>query len=61
MYREKPYYTLSGPKKVFLYHDSGKQQWRFALDLGGKKDMFFASEEKLGAKCPGRKNIIFDF
>ena len=37
---------------VYLYFDSGHKQWRFANDLGGKKKLFFATEEKSVAKCP---------
>ena len=37
---------------VYLYFDSGHKQWRFTNDLGGKKNLFFATEEKSVAKCP---------
>ena len=37
---------------MFLFYDTSKKQWRFAADLGGKKDLFFATEEKSVAKCP---------
>ena len=37
---------------MFLYFETGRQQWRFTNDLGGKKKLFFATEEKNGAKCP---------
>ena len=37
---------------MYLYHDSGHKQWRFTNDLGGKKELFFATEEKSAAKCP---------
>ena len=57
MYKERPYYMKrvdgTKPFSVYLYQDSGSKQWRFATDLGGKKDLFFASVEKSVAKCPG--------
>ena len=38
---------------MYLFYDTAKQQWKFAGDLGGKKDLFFATVEKSVAKCPG--------
>ena len=38
---------------MFLFFDTAKQQWKFASDLGGKKNLFFGTEEKSVAKCPG--------
>lgn len=38
---------------MYLFYDSSKKQWRITSDLGGKKDLFFATEEKSVAKCPG--------
>ena len=48
-------FSLSIPRyqdNVYLYLDTSKKQWRFASDLGGKKNMFFATEEKSSALCP---------
>ena len=59
MYNGKPYYMrkVAGGGQtqtaVYLYQDPGKKQWRFSADLGGKKNLFFASEEKSRAVCPG--------
>ena len=57
MYNGKPYYmrkvTGGGQTAVYLYQDPGKKQWRFSADLGGKKNLFFASEENSRAVCPG--------
>jgi len=55
MYQDKPFFFKNGPTEkdmVYLYFDSGHKQWRFANDLGGKKKLFFATEEKSVAKCP---------
>ena len=52
MYNEKPYFTKKDGSKVFLYFDTGKKQWRFSLELGSKKDVFFATTESSTAKCP---------
>jgi len=55
MYQDKPFFFKNGPTKkdmVYLYFDSGHKQWRFTNDLGGKKNLFFATEEKSVAKCP---------
>ena len=57
MYKGKPYYVRKvaggGQTAVYLYQDPGKKQWRFSADLGGKKNLFFASEENSRAVCPG--------
>jgi len=58
MHGGHPYYmkpTTSEPlgKAMYLFYDSSKKQWRVTSDLGGKKDLFFATEEKSVAKCPG--------
>ena len=57
MYKDKPYYMRkvagSKPISVYLYQDCGSKQWRFATDLGGKKNLFFASVDKSIAVCPG--------
>ena len=57
MYNGKPYYMRKvaggGQTAVYLYQDPGKKQWRFSADLGGKKNLFFASEENSRAVCPG--------
>ena len=57
MYKDKPYClrNVTGAKKfsVYLYQDSGSKQWRFATDLGGKTNLFFASVQKSQAACPG--------
>merc|ERR1712227_960238 len=55
MFNEKPYFMKKGlgeKDTMYLYHDSGHKQWRFTNDLGGKKELFFATEEKSAAKCP---------
>lgn len=45
--------TTQTNEPMFLFYDTSKKQWRFASDLGGKKNLFFATEEKSVAKCPG--------
>lgn len=55
VFNDKAYYLKQGVTEkdsMYLYFDSGHQQWRFTNDLGGKKKLFFATEEKTAAKCP---------
>jgi len=55
IFNEKPYFMKKGlveKDTMYLYHDTGHKQWRFTNDLGGKKELFFATEEKSAAKCP---------
>merc|ERR1719495_1410874 len=52
-YYMKPATTEPLGKAMYLFYDSSKKQWRVTSDLGGKKDLFFATEEKSVAKCPG--------
>jgi len=49
---QKPTTSSQNNEPMFLFYDTSKKQWRFAADLGGKKDLFFATEEKSVAKCP---------
>ena len=57
MHNGKPYYLKkvagAGQKSFYLYQDTGMKQWRFSPELGGKKNVFFASQEKSLAVCPG--------
>jgi len=53
MKRPTPSTSNQNTEPMYLYFDSSKKQWRFAADLGGKKDLFFATVENSAAKCPG--------
>ena len=57
MHDGKPYYmrklAVTGQRSVYLYQDTRKKQWRFSTELGGKRNLFFASQEKSQASCPG--------
>eukprot|EP00091_Calanus_sinicus_P013800 TRINITY_DN3066_c0_g1_i10.p1 TRINITY_DN3066_c0_g1~~TRINITY_DN3066_c0_g1_i10.p1 ORF type:complete len:586 (-),score=167.47 TRINITY_DN3066_c0_g1_i10:160-1917(-) len=50
---QKPTVSAQTNEPMFLFYDTSKKQWRFAGDLGGNKNLFFATEEKSVAKCPG--------
>jgi len=61
MHAGHPYYkrdlatstTTTKEEPVFLYYIPNKKQWVFGAGLGDTRGLFFGTQEKSPAKCPG--------